>query len=146
MIKLYKYRPLTDFLFKELYYCELYFASYYELNDPLDLSTRIDFRPINEQQIEYLIYFLVKTSIKTSIELFLKNDSELEKEYINKITEFHKDKELIKKICNRLYNDLIDYDSNKEFISYDIVEQYIKEISKEFNVEFRLAEIKGSVK
>jgi hypothetical protein len=31
--KIYKYRPLSDFLFKELFYNEIYFASYPELND-----------------------------------------------------------------------------------------------------------------
>ena len=47
--KLYKYRPLSEFLFKELRYSELYFASYVELNDPLDLSVRINFKPVDKK-------------------------------------------------------------------------------------------------
>lgn len=62
MIKLYKYRPLNELLFKELYYQELYFASYSELNDPLDLSARIDFTPADIQQIENLLWCLFRRS------------------------------------------------------------------------------------
>ncbi len=46
--KVYKDRPLSELLFKELKYNELYFASYLELNDPLDLSAKINFKPANE--------------------------------------------------------------------------------------------------
>jgi len=63
MKKIYKYRPLSYFLFKELFYQELYFASYNELNDPLDLFLRIDFSTNDIEAIEYLIYFMVKTQI-----------------------------------------------------------------------------------
>jgi hypothetical protein len=41
MNKLYKYRPLSEFLFKELLYQVLYFASYNERNGSLSLSARI---------------------------------------------------------------------------------------------------------
>ncbi|MDI6402869.1 hypothetical protein QLX67_12755, partial [Balneolaceae bacterium ANBcel3] len=63
MKTLFKYRPLSEFLFKELYYQELYFASYFELNDPLDLSARIEFSCEKSEQVEYLIYFLFKTTL-----------------------------------------------------------------------------------
>jgi hypothetical protein len=65
-MKLYKYRPLNEFLYKELFYQELYFASYQELNDPLDLSARIDFSVEDEQQIEYLIWVIFKTTLAVS--------------------------------------------------------------------------------
>lgn len=61
MNKLFKYRPLSEFLFKELFYQEIYFASYNELNDPLDLSTRIEFTTKDIDAIEYLIYFAFRT-------------------------------------------------------------------------------------
>lgn len=63
MKKLYRYRPLSEFLFKELYYQELYFASYKELNDPFDLSARIEFSFEDEFEVEFLIYFLYKSTI-----------------------------------------------------------------------------------
>lgn len=59
--KIYKYRPLSDFLFKELYYQEIYFASYSELNDPLDLHAKINFYPRNKDEIKYLLNFIVKS-------------------------------------------------------------------------------------
>ena len=63
MNTLFKYRPLSEFLYKELFYQELYFASYFELNDPLDLSARIEFSSEKSEQMEYLIYFLFKTTL-----------------------------------------------------------------------------------
>ncbi len=42
-MKLYRYRPLNGFLFKELLYQEIYHASPHELNDPLDLNTQVNF-------------------------------------------------------------------------------------------------------
>jgi len=59
-MKLYRYRPLNDFLFKELLYNELYFASPEELNDPLDLNGQLNFYTENEDKIKVLIYFLSK--------------------------------------------------------------------------------------
>lgn len=59
--KIYKYRPLSEFLFKELYYQEIYFASYSELNDPLDLYARIDFYPKNKDEVKFLLNFVVKS-------------------------------------------------------------------------------------
>ena len=137
--KLYKYRPLSEFLFKELRYSELYFASYFELNDPLDLSARINFKPTNEKQLEYLIYFLIKISIDLSSNI----NSESGKDYIQKMIKLSKDNKLKGKICNRLYNYLIEQDY--DFISYDIIEQNIKKVSKEFHIEFSLANFNNEV-
>lgn len=72
MKKLYRYRPLSSLLYKELFYQELYFSSYDELNDPLDLKARIDFSSKTEEQIEYLIWFIFKTHLDLSNE----NDAE----------------------------------------------------------------------
>ncbi|MGS4346862.1 DUF2971 domain-containing protein [Myroides odoratus] len=63
MEKIYKYRPLSSFLFKELLYQELYFASYTELNDPLDLSLLLEFTITDKKDVSYLIWFLFKTSL-----------------------------------------------------------------------------------
>ena len=61
--KLYRYRSLSELLFKELYYQEIYFASYFELNDPLDLSARIEFTSDDNETIEYLLWFIFKTQV-----------------------------------------------------------------------------------
>lgn len=62
--KLYKYRPLTESLFKELYYQEIYFASYEELNDPMDLSARMDFTPTEPGRIEFFTWLAFKTAVQ----------------------------------------------------------------------------------
>lgn len=85
MTKIYKYRPLSEFLFKELFYHEIYFASYDELNDPLDLSARIDFSSKDKEAIEYLIYFIIKTQFDFK-EDCKKNNS------MSKLLKFNKDK------------------------------------------------------
>lgn len=64
MNKIFKYRPLSDFLFKELLYQEIYFASYDELNDPQDLSAKIEFTSKERESIEYLIWFIFKTQFE----------------------------------------------------------------------------------
>lgn len=61
MKKVYKYRPLSELLFKELYYQELYFASSIELNDPLDLNAKIEFSTKNPKAVDYLIHFIYRT-------------------------------------------------------------------------------------
>ncbi len=67
MKKIYKYRPLSELLYKELYYQELYFASYQELNDPLDLAARIDFKSKDIEAINYLVNYLIDIQISFEI-------------------------------------------------------------------------------
>ena len=57
-IKLYRYRPLSEILFKELRYSEIYFASPEELNDPLDLNGRLNFYSDNEEKTRAIARFL----------------------------------------------------------------------------------------
>ena len=52
--KLYRYRPLTEVLFKELLYSEIHLASPEELNDPLDLNGQLNFFTENEKRLEHL--------------------------------------------------------------------------------------------
>lgn len=61
-MKLYRYRPLSEFLFKELFYSEIYLASPTELNDPLDLNGQLNFFSNNEADINSLTNFLLKQS------------------------------------------------------------------------------------
>ena len=84
-------------MFKELYYQELYFASYNELNDPLDLSARIEFTSKDKEAIEYLIWFIFKTHLDFK-ELQNKNED------IIKLLKFNKDKKANTKLVNEIYN------------------------------------------
>jgi Protein of unknown function (DUF2971) len=58
-MKLYRFRPLSELLFKELLYSELYLASPKELNDPLDLNGQLNFFSDNEDDIRALGQFLL---------------------------------------------------------------------------------------
>ena len=97
MNRIYKYRPLSDFLFKELYYQEIYFASYNELNDPLDLSSRIEFTSKDKKALKYLIRFIFKTQFDPK-ELQNSNKS------IDKLLKFSKDEKAKEKLVNEIYN------------------------------------------
>ena len=59
-MKLYRYRPLSELLFKELLYREIYLATPTELNDPLDLNGQLNFFSNNENDIKSLTNFLFK--------------------------------------------------------------------------------------
>ncbi|TXJ24936.1 MAG: DUF2971 domain-containing protein [Chitinophagaceae bacterium] len=133
MEKLYKYRPLSDFLFKELYYQELYFASYEELNDPLDLSARIEFTPEKEEHVEYLLYFIFKTAITL---LISDSPSEEAKDNIRKLTRFNEDEELRTKLKKVIYADIIKQKQTQCFISFDVLEAILMKASKEHHIDF----------
>jgi len=137
--KLYRYRPLSDFLFKELRYDELYLASYAELNDPLDLSAKINFKPSGKKQLEYLIHFLIKTSLNLSVNI----NSGTGKSYIQKMIKLSKDTKLRSRICGRLY----DYITKQkcDFVLYDSIEENVIKVSEEFHVEFMLTNFREEV-
>lgn len=97
-MKLYKYRPISDLLYKELYYGELFFASYPEPNDPLDLSARMNFKPIDAEDLEYLFHFIGRIFFLRSWAI-----SEPDKESIRKYIKLNKDHESIKEISNKFY-------------------------------------------
>lgn len=142
MQKLYKYRPLNDFIFKELYYNEIYFASYPELNDPLDLNVMIDFKPTDERQIQSLIIFLVKNS------LFLNFDNEIslfEREDNYKLIDFINNKDLTTKFSNSLYCNLLESSTDQDKVSFNIVENFIQALSNDFNIKFRIPELRNEL-
>lgn len=116
MNKLFKYRPLSEFLFKELFYQELYFASYDELNDPLDLSARIEFTSKDKEAIEYLIWFIFKTQF---------DFDELQKtnEKITKLLKFNKDKNAQNLLVEEIFKNVNDSLKNQNNIwTYDIIQ------------------------
>ena len=56
-MKLYRYRPATELVFKELRYSELY-ASRDDLNDPLDLNAQLNFFQRTSDETRALARFL----------------------------------------------------------------------------------------
>ncbi len=59
-MKLYRYRPLNEFLYKELLYQEIYHASPHELNDPLDLNAQVNFYSIEISKLKTLSHFIIR--------------------------------------------------------------------------------------
>lgn len=133
MDKLYKYRPLSDFLFKELYYQELYFASYEELNDPLDLSARIEFTPEKEENVEYLLFFIFKTAITL---LISDSSSEEAKSNIRKLTKLNENEELRTKLKKAIFAEIVKVKEIESFISFDILETILIKTSREQEINF----------
>ena len=62
-MKLYRYRPLSEFLPKDLLFSEVYLASPMELNDPLDLNGQLNFFTECEAEIRALVRFLFTQSL-----------------------------------------------------------------------------------
>ncbi|MDM1045277.1 DUF2971 domain-containing protein [Myroides sp. 1354] len=130
MEKIYKYRPLSSFLFKELLYQELYFASYTELNDPLDLSLLLEFTITDKEDVSYLIWFLFKTSLDI--------DNESEKLVQINLINFYNDDVLFHQLKEEIYKNV----QNLQEPIYvhkiiDIVQKAIKKTR--INVVFNLS-------
>lgn len=121
MTTLYKYRPLNDLLYRELYYQELYFASYSELNDPLDLSAIIDFSPKDIQQIENLIWLLFKTTLI----IHEKPLTDSEQSNNKNLIEFNKNEKLRNTYKSLLFDRLTQLAKTQEFISIDDIESIL---------------------
>jgi hypothetical protein len=129
---LFKYRPLSEFLFKELFYQELYFASYFELNDPLDLSARIEFSCEKSEQVEYLLFFLLKTT------LFF-NDTLIKNNKLNKqkMLAFYNNKNRVSEFKQAIFENINEMKENKDRIWQDDIENIIIMTCKKFNFDFQ---------
>jgi hypothetical protein len=142
MKKLYRYRPLSEFLYKELYYQELYFASYPELNDPLDLSARIDFSPRDGHGLGVLIWFLFKATLKVD----LKGISKIDVLNNQKLVSFSNDKARVTAfealICYQLNN----LSQKQSFISVADITQIVSQASIGLDFIFDLAEFNTQLK
>jgi hypothetical protein len=144
MTKLYKYRPLTEFLFKELYYQEIYFASYSELNDPLDLSARIDFTPEKVNQIDSILKFIFRTTLKLG-----DNNTQLnidDKTNNQNLIKFINDKELRKKYKTLLFEKLNKLGLENKFISIDELENILLSTREEIPFKIDIAGFKNKIK
>lgn len=133
MTKLYRYRPLSDLLFKELHYQELYFASYEELNDPLDLSARIDFTPKDETSIGFLLWFIIKTSITS---LISESVSKKNKETVNKLASLNNNEELRTNFKKAIYEEVIKLKAELEFLDFKLIKEIILRVSDEQKIDF----------
>lgn len=129
MKKLYRYRPLSDFLFKELFYQEIYLASYYELNDPLDMNVNIDFRTTEREAIKYLLYFI--SACQFDLESY--DNIEKIKYQINNYPEYLKQQtnqeSLEKKIIEKI-------NQTKNHVTIEIITDIIIAAIKETNSNF----------
>ncbi len=138
-MKLYKYRPLSEFLFKELYYQEIYFASYSELNDPLDLKARIDFSVNDVKQISYLLYMMFKTTIKFSSKI---PNTELEKENNRELLKFNENKALKSKLKKEIFEALIEIKKPNEIVStYELV-NVLRKVTENLDFKFDIENFK----
>lgn len=142
MMKLYKYRPISDFLYKELFYQELYFASYIELNDPLDLSARIEFTPNDANQIEYLLWFIFKTTLNFHDGLLTDEELLNDKQLLN----FNDDKSQRDKYKSVLFDKLIQASKEHHFIYIDDLELILQETSHTLPFKIDINKLKVELK
>ncbi len=130
MNTLFKYRPLTEFLFKELHYQELYFASYSELNDPFDLSARIEFSCTNAQSVGYLLHFLFKSTFTHDLLI------ESKKQNLNNLVNFNRDDVRVQKFNDLILKKINDSSLNIGMIWEDDVIEIINQTSEELKLDF----------
>lgn len=111
MQKLYKYRSLSPFLFKELFYQELYFASCPELNDPLDLKIPVEYNVKEEKQISSLTWFLFKNTL-----ILKENISEEEKINNTHHVRFVRDKKKVKDFQKLIFKHMVALKGDLPFV------------------------------
>lgn len=101
MKSIFKYRPLNELLFKELYYQELYFASYSELNDPLDLSARIEFSCTEADKVRSLVIVLFISSIS-----YFGPESKEDDKQRKKLMNFVTNTKLVNQLCESILGEI----------------------------------------
>lgn len=142
MKKLYRYRPMSPFLFKELYYQELYFASYAELNDPLDLSARIDFSPREFKHIGGLLWFLYYATLKLD-RAGIPPDAH---DNNQKMLRFMHDSVLADAFQDTIFEQLTALSKDKKFISVGDVLTIIKAASADLPFQFDILKFTQEIK
>jgi len=142
MQTLYRYRPLSDFLYKELFYQELYFASYQELNDPLDLSARIEFTPKSENSIGYLIWFIFKTTLSLS-----ENPTPQEIANNRLLIQFNENQDARTRFKKEVFQQIMTSKKVVDFVTYEQLEKSISKVLKqlEIKVEINYQQLKNKL-
>lgn len=144
-MKIYKYRPLSDFLFKELNYRELYFANYKELNDPEDLKPALNFNFKSKKQISLLIPFLIKavstevddTSFYETVSFFKVEENKQKfldatSVYLNRIEETIFLSDIKSMLVNDKFNKYIGFKYDGEYLEQECERLVKKFLSKSF--------------
>lgn len=107
-MKLYKYRPINQLLFKELYYREIYLARFIELNDPLDMDSIIDFKSTNNQEIKTLIDFILRLILRFGLSISREGIQSKEtenKKILNNVIRFLKDEDDCNWLANAIHHE-----------------------------------------
>lgn len=133
MQKLYKYRPCSEFLFKELKYQELYFANYQELNDPFDLNVRIDFSVEDPEYVGELVRYLFKTT------LLLKDDGYTQKENNNnaRLIQFINDDDLCDQFEKLIFKNIQEFKGEDQYLFFDMLEAAISKSIAGLKLKFK---------
>lgn len=126
MQKIYRYRRLSEFLFKELYYQELYYSSSYDLNDPADLSTILDFSPRYCNEIRSLLYTMYMAEL----------DISYEKDFSN-LYRFYREPENKNEIRELIFNNIKNFKSQwrRTYITEVDLIKILKEIGNKITVK-----------
>ncbi|MAN85987.1 MAG: hypothetical protein CL555_03715 [Algoriphagus sp.] len=110
----------------------MYFASYFELNDPLELSARIEFSCEKSEQVEYLIYFLFKSTLSL-------NDALTDKKRKNdkNLLAFNDNRTKVAEFQQTVFEYINQLKDEKERV-WDIdIKSIIDSASKKHNLEFQ---------
>lgn len=133
MQKLYKYRPLSEFLFKELKYQELYFANYQELNDPFDLNVRIDFTVENSTYINELVRYLFNTTLTLKEGKYSRQENDNNSELIA----FTHDDGLCDRFEKLIFENLQELKGENEYVFFDDLETAITKSIGKLKLKFK---------
>lgn len=135
MKKLYKYRPLSAFTFKELLYQELYFASHNELNDPLDLHSRIDFSIENEEDADYISYHILRSTTNFGFDTPITDADRINN---TALFEFNSNEDEKKKFDKAIFNSVQQQMKIDKFIDFDQLCSCIRQASSLCNIPFKI--------
>jgi|GEM_PF-975510 len=111
MQKVYKYRALSPFLFKELLYQELYFASCPELNDPFDLNLSVNFNIQDISQLRALTVPLIHNTLVIS-----KTISDADRENNAALIRFSHDEARVDQFNQLVYDHLLKLKGDQPYI------------------------------
>jgi len=137
-MKLYRYRPITPFLFKELLYQEIYLASYRELNDPLDMTPLVNFRTSELNDAINLAHFLLSRILRIEIGTIKsqgQNDSRANQR--NAVIETLRTEDKLDAFGNAILHKMNRYDScSQGVISCDCLFRMLQEMHTQRPQEF----------
>ncbi len=138
-MKLYRYRPITAFLFKELLYQEIYLASFGELNDPLDMTPFVDFRTNELNDARNLARFLLNRILRNEIEYTRKSQerNNLRANQRNAVIETLRTEDKLDAFANVILHEMNRSDASSQgIISCDCLFRLLQEMHAQRPQEF----------